>query len=125
MPTYSYFCSFCESNFDVIKSISCLEDEELCGKCCTLAERQMSRVNISPRGEFIASFNPAFGEVVKSKRHQADLISKLKIDTGREMIEIGNEPLDKIHAYYDNAREIKREESWDEPTEKVLAEVLN
>lgn len=123
MPTYPYYCPSCDNQFDVVKSMSRLDDAELCTKCNNRADRHIGRVNFSGAGDWHPDFNPAFGCVVKSKAHQREILSRYK-DKGKDFIEVGNEPVENIHKYYDNQRAEKQKERWSEPVEKVLAEGL-
>lgn len=57
-----------------------------------------------------AEFNPGLGCVVRNAAHKRELM-KIK---GVE--EIGNEPPEKIHKYYDERREEKIEKAYDDAT---------
>lgn len=40
------------------------------------------------------------------------------------MQEVGNEPVENIHKYYDQQREAKQQERWAESAEQVIKETL-
>lgn len=124
MPTYPYQCPSCSEQFDVTKTISSLNDEEICKICLIPANRTIGKVNFVGGGDYTTSFNPAFGCLVKSKNHQREILKRFA-DQGKEFEEVGNEPVEKIHKYFDDKREAKRQEVWNEHPEKVMAEALN
>jgi hypothetical protein len=74
--------------------------------------------------DWVESFNPAFGCVVKSKRHQREILAKFKAE-GKEFEEVGNEPLENVHNHFDKIRETRWKESWSEPVEKIKQEILS
>ena len=123
MPTYCYSCPKCDCDFEIVKSVARYADEERCQHCGFPAERRISRVNIANTADWKPTFNPAFGKVVKSRRHQREILAEYK-DRGREMIEIGNEPIDSIHGHFDKIREDRRNERWAESTDKIMKEGL-
>lgn len=120
---YPYHCKPCDHSFDVIKSVKEYQTEELCPKCQVKAEKQIGMFSFYGAGDWKPSFNPAFGCIVKNKAHQREILSRYK-DQGKEFEEVGSEPVEKIHKYFDAKREEKREERWNESTEKVLNEAL-
>lgn len=121
MPTYPYICPLCDHEFDVTKSIARIEDDEHCSLCRGKAHRHIARVNFSNAGDWNPSFNHAFGCVVKSKKHQREIIDRYR-DKGRDFEEVGNEPVENIHKYYDNKREEMQKERWSESAAKILQE---
>ena len=122
MPTYSYNCLKCDAQFDVIKPLRSLDDDELCSSCSGVAQRRISRTNFTNAGDWKPTYNPAFGCVVNSRAHQRELLTMRKGE-GREMIEIGNEPLEKLHKRYDTQRQETRDKRW-ATADNNLQEVL-
>lgn len=120
---YPYECPKCGNSFDVIKSLSAIDDPELCS-CGMLAERGIGKCSLIAVNEWVPSYNPAFGRVVKSKSHQREILKEYE-HKGKTFEEIGNEPVDKLHSYFDTKREEKRNAVWNESTEKIMQEVLN
>src|SRR3990167_7844644 len=118
---YPYRCLDCKHEFNVIKSFSVIERTEHCEKCDAVCERTIAPSYLGNTAEFIASFNPAFGKVVKSRNHQREILAEFK-DKGKEMEEVGNEPLEKIHSYHDNKREQIRQEKWANVDREMLYE---
>lgn len=113
----------CSRGFDVLKRIEHCTRPEHCSECGDLAEKRISRFNFTNAGDWKPTYNPAFGEVVRSKAHQREILARFK-DQGREMVEIGNEPVENIRKAAEAERKRKRDEIWNEPTEKILKEVL-
>lgn len=123
MPTYPYICIECEHKFDVFKPVARIEDSELCGNCWGPTRRTIGRTHFTGGGDWTPSFNPGLGCVVKSKKHQREILAELK-GNGREMIEIGNEPMENINRSCEQTLKETREKRWSESTEKIMSEVL-
>lgn len=107
---YEYSCPKCAAIFDVVKSVHEMDRVERCEKCDSVSIR-----NFIPRiAHFIGTkvehpeYNPGLGCIVRNKDHRKELC-KLK-----GVQEIGNESPEKLHKYYDKAREEKREQAWAE-----------
>ncbi len=115
MPTYPYECESCQIQFDISKRVSQIDEPEFCAKCDSLASRYISRTHFYGAGDWNAevyrSFNPGLGEVVRSKRHQKEILRKMNGE-GRAVEEIGNEPVEKIHKHFDDRREETRKNRW-------------
>lgn len=124
MPIYLYECPACQARFDVVKSVAQINDSERCG-CGSEAERKISRVNFTNAGDWHPTYNPALGQVVRSKAHLRSILADHKARTGTEMIEVGNEPVENIHKRADRHRAEAREKTWSESAEKILHEVRN
>lgn len=120
---YLYYCPKCHREFDVIKSVSEYKTPEKCELCETLAEKRIGRINLFRVNDWTESYNPAFGCVVKNKKHQREILAKYR-DKGQTFEEVGNEPVENIHKYYDRQRAEKQAERWNEPTEKIIQEAL-
>lgn len=120
---YPYWCAECDHEFDVIKSVAEIDIEEKCPSCQKIAERTIKGAMLMGVNDWTEQFNPAFGCVVKNKRHQREILAKFK-GAGKEMVEIGSEPVEKLHKKYDTQREEVRNKRWSEPTEKIIQEVL-
>lgn len=120
---YPYLCSSCEHSFDVIKSLGEINTEEICEKCGNVATRTIGRFSFAGASDWKPEFNPAFGCVVKSKRHQREILSRFS-HQGKEFIEIGNEPVEKLHKKFDSQREAAHQARWSESSDKIIGEVL-
>lgn len=93
MPSYLYVCQGCKHHFDVHKPLSEIDRHEQCPICNTSGVRRIARVNIdkASAGDWNRmERNHAFGKAMTPK--QAEKEAKR-----RGWIELGNEPLDKIH----------------------------
>ncbi len=123
MPIYPYSCDVCHHYFDVIKPMGNLDDSEYCKICGGPAFRGIAHTAFIGGGDWIETYNPAFGCVVKSKRHQRQILADFKAK-GKEFVEIGNEPVENIHKNFEKQREQKRLERWSESHEKILGEAL-
>jgi hypothetical protein len=53
-------------------------------------------------------YNPALGQVVKNSKHRKDLAKE------KGLIEIGNEPVEKIHKKFDSDRAEKLKKAWED-----------
>ena len=103
---YDYICNECQHKWDVIKSASQIDDIEACPNC----QKTNNRRIITGGSGFLyagdwdkAQYNPAFGCMVKNRRHRAELAKQFGVE------EIGNEPINKIHDTIDKEREKKLE----------------
>lgn len=121
---YPYYCNKCGHDFDIIKRIFQIDDIETCDQCHSIAERRIAKANLVAIHDWTEQYNPAFGKVVRNKAHQREILKEFK-DQGKEFIEIGNESLENIHKRFDTMREDKQKANWNEPTEKIMQEVLN
>lgn len=119
MPFYPYECQDCGHDYEVVKSVSAIDETEYCPKCNSVASRYIAKT-----GGFIgagdwdtAHYNPALGKVVKSN-------AEARMEAKRMgMEEIGNEPVDKIHKKFDTEREQKIQRRYDEAFSTSLGEV--
>ncbi len=66
-----------------------------------------------------AEFNPAFGKIINNKNHLKEVLAKHRDQTGSEMIEVGNENLEKLHSDSAKRQEQKREDSWRKVEEEL------
>ena len=109
MPTYDYFCDKCDKDYEVIKSIKEYDGKDQCPACENIGTRIFS-CNIQFIGTKVedAEYNPAFGKVVKNKYERNELAKKFNV------IEIGNENPNKIHANFDKQREEKRKKAYED-----------
>ena len=53
-----------------------------------------------------AEFNYGLGAVTRNRKHRAEMAKRM------DLVEIGNEPVDKLHKHHDDMREKKWEDSW-------------
>ncbi len=113
MPTYDYVCAKCDSDFDVIKRVAHLDAAEYCPQCSGPGERRISRVGIINAGDWKPAYNPGLGCVVNSRAHQREILRQREGE-GRGLIEVGNEPIEKIHKYYDTQRAESHAKGWAE-----------
>jgi putative FmdB family regulatory protein len=111
---YEYHCKSCLHAFDVIKSVKEIDRPEACEKCKSETSRQFV---ISPNALIkrsglseSAEFNPAFGQVIKNKRHMRYEAEK------RGMVQVGNDfgSAESMQKHYDKVREEKRERAYDD-----------
>lgn len=122
MPTYIYYCATCQKQFDVVKSMAHYDRDETCPDG-HLAERRIARCNFTGASDWNPTYNPAFGCVVKSKKHQRELLAQAA-GAGRPMIEIGSEPVENLHKAADRQQRETREKRWSESAEQIRKEVL-
>jgi len=110
MPTYDWHCQKCDANFETIESIKNYTGRGECPTCKNLSVDRIFSHQVYFIGASVedATYNPAFGQVVKNSR-QAREIAKEK-----GLIEIGTEKPETIHKHFDSQREEKLKKSWDE-----------
>lgn len=109
---YPYMCPSCEFDFEIINSYSSEFDPdrspERCPKCDEIAHRYIARSEFFGANDWNnQEYNPALGKLVRSNAHKKQILADFKA-RGRELEEIGNEPVEKIHSHFDKAREEKR-----------------
>ena len=98
MPTYEYECPTCESLHEVIKRISQLADTEVCPECSA----PMIHVIVSPPGvntstcRFESHFNHGLGKEFTNKRQIKEELTRIKGETGKEIVEVGSDNLKSI-----------------------------
>jgi putative FmdB family regulatory protein len=95
---YEYFCEQCKSTTDVYKSLAEIDREERCPGCPEiLMHRIITQAQVDTSGcQHEAKFHHAFGKVLSSKRQIKNEISRIKSETGREIVEVGNDSLKSI-----------------------------
>lgn len=105
---YPYECDDCQLLFNVVKSMHDSSRDEPCERCGKIARRIYGNFDFYGANDWNKQeFNHGLGEVVYSNAHKKRILSEFKAK-GREMIEIGNEPPEKIHAHFDKRREETR-----------------
>lgn len=107
----------CEHRFEVIKSVREIDSPEHCEKCGGVSERTIATTQafFGANDWDTAHYSPALGKVVKNNA-EARRLAK-----ARGMIEIGDEPVEKIHKKYDQEREQKAERAYSD----VVASLTN
>ena len=104
---YEYKCEKCKINFDIVKHHSKHRDPENCGKCGLQGLRLFGNAELSI-DKMQPEYYHAFGEVVKSRRHRTELMKK------NDMVEMGSEKPKKMHSRFQNQRDQKRNQRWNE-----------
>ena len=108
MPTYPYECKKCEESFDVIKSVSAIDDSELCVKCGdSNVERVIAHNAIDRSCVFEPYFEPALGEIIRSKEQ------KRRVLKAKGCEEIGNESPEKMYQSFERERERRMKREWE------------
>jgi predicted nucleic acid-binding Zn ribbon protein len=107
---YQYRCDPCANVFDVVKRAAAMTDPEFCSQCGKEAVREFvpSRVYFNGTSVQHAEFNPGLGCVTRNSNDRKEIAKRKGVE------EIGNEPTDKIHKHFDQAREDNRERAWAE-----------
>lgn len=108
-PVYLYGCSKCRHEFEEVKPISEYDQPANCPDCGKVGKKLVTApsVFIGTKIEH-AEYNPAFGCVVKNKRHRQYLAES------KNLVEIGNEKVSTVHKTFDTQREEKRKKTWDD-----------
>jgi len=90
---------------------------EFCSKCGSVARRTIavnqSFSKLAASDWNTAHYSPALGKVVKSNR-EARRLAK-----AQGMVEVGTEPVEKIHSHYDTQREKKSEQRYEDAIREV------
>ncbi len=97
-PTYEYKCEKCLIFCDVTKPMRDSDSTEKCPKC---KRRKMTRMISVPRlNTSVCTFEPdyyhAFGKKLHSKREVKEELRRIKGETGKEIVEVGNDSLKSI-----------------------------
>lgn len=107
---YPYRCQACKYEFDVVKSVKEIDNEERCEKCDSLADRYISRTYFYGASDWnTAEFNPGLGCVTFGSKDRAKKAKE------RGLEEVGNDYSSGEAAitHFDNMREKKRQDGWD------------
>ena len=97
---YDYECGRCHIIQEIIKSLAELEEPELC-ECGLPMVRVISPIQISPSAKaFEAHHNWAFGKVMTSKRQMSEEVSRIRGETGRDIVEVGSDDLKSVKKPY-------------------------
>src|SRR4051812_23488411 len=98
MPTYVYECPECQESWEMVKPIARAQDVEICKYGCKkTAEKviQAPRLSLSTC-QFQAHYNWGLGKEVHSKRQISEELHRIKGETGRDIVEVGNDKLESI-----------------------------
>ncbi len=87
--TYVFFCEKCGKYDEVVRSVDECSNPFRCNSCADFMQRVYTPPQLITKGEAIAYYHPAFGQVVKSDDHARRLAKE------RGWIEIGNEDVHK------------------------------
>ena len=118
---YEYGCLTCKHEFDIIKSVSMIDDPEACPKCGDLrTERYISRTSFYGASDWDkAEYNPGLGVITRGRKHAA------KIAKERGLIEVGNESAEKIMADNASKRDKEINSNFEESFEPVKHHIMN
>lgn len=113
MPTYRYACPSCDHEFDVIKSVSEIDELESCPSCgrdkIEGCQRRLGRVYFYGEKPDDAFYSVPLGKVVNSRKAQA---REAKDRGWEEVGNVGN--IEKHIDRTDKERERKAASKWDE-----------
>lgn len=101
---YPYKCENCEIDFEVVRHHSKYNPNEKCPDC----DKPSIRIFTPPQVPKVEKheYNPAFGCVVKGKRHRNELAKQ------RGLIEVGNESLSSLHKSHEKTKQEKLDNNW-------------
>lgn len=95
-PIYDYFCPECKEITEVVKSIKDAEADEVC-ECGEGMQRYFSTPWLNTSNCIIEhQKNWAFGETFTTKNQMKEHIARYQGETGRKLVEVGNEKLTHI-----------------------------
>lgn len=108
MPVYPYYCKKCECEFDVIKLLKDIDNEEKHLKCGEFSvERRIGYSAIDRSSVFEPYFEPALGTIIRSKSQKARVLRE------KGAVEVGNEPTQNFEKYLEREREKRWEKAWE------------
>lgn len=98
MPTYEYLCQKCRIFTDITKPIADIDLEEKCPGCeNSVLERMISRPNINTSNcSFEPGYNWGLGQKFSSKKEIKEHLARVKGETGREIVEVGNDRMTSV-----------------------------
>lgn len=107
---YPYRCPECEHQFDVAKSLSDIDLDEVCPECEAICSKK-NRIVASGYfyGEKVEDsvYDPVFGCIINSSTHRRTLAKE------RGWEEVGNECPDKMYDKLERDKSEKQEASYD------------
>lgn len=107
MFTYPYVCEQCGFDTDVIKDLSDIDRQETCPICNTKMLRVIRKVTFYGASDWNTEhYSVPLGKMVKSNKEERRLARE------RGLIEIGNEPMDKMIKADQERNEKIREDNW-------------
>lgn len=112
---YPYEC-ICGHDFEVIKSIADIDNQEICPKCSSKeVTRYISRTHFYGASDWDkAEFNPGLGQVVRNGLHRKELCKRMGLE------EVGSEPVKNIHNRDESERVRASTERWQKAKETAL-----
>lgn len=93
----------------MIKAIKDVDRPEICPACQAASAQRLIAPKIAIHGASDwdkTHFDPALGCVVRGDQHRREIAKE------RGLQEVGTEPPEKLHSYYENKNRELREESW-------------
>jgi len=88
---YEYICHKCGEAQEVCKSVTEIDEVEVCHRCNREMDRIISFTGHVTLGTFKPGFYHAFGKNLRSKHELKDEMSRHKGETGQELYEVGND----------------------------------
>lgn len=107
---YVYACESCKVKQDVHKRLVDIDEEEFCEVCGETMQRLMQPIAAHKTSVFEPHFNHGLGKVVTSQIQVKEELSRLRGETGKDIVEIGNDDLKTVkkkrHNYDDVYKEL-------------------
>lgn len=115
MPTYEYGCITCRHEFDIIKTVSMIDNQEFCPKCNSVeTERYISRTSFYGASDWDnVEYNPGLGIVTKNAKHRA------REAKARGLIEVGNESFETVSKELEAKSTAISDARWEKTMEGV------
>ena len=102
---YPFACPKCRTDFDVVKHHTEYISNEECPQCGSPSDRIYTPLSV-PKPEK-SEYNHGLGCVVKNNRHKKEICKKLGV------VEIGNEPVEKIVKHDEKRLKQKLDSRWE------------
>lgn len=74
-----------------MKRVSEVDEKEVCDTCGSLMRIEITCPNMAIPNEFKPEYYWAFGKTISSKHGLKETLREIKGETGKEIIEVGNE----------------------------------
>lgn len=106
---YVYSCEDCKVKQDVYKSMIEIDRVECCPFCSKPMERNIQPIKANKTAVFESHFNYGLGKVVTSQRQVHEELARLRGETGKDIVEIGNDDLKAVKKKRHNYEDVYKE----------------
>lgn len=109
MPQYPYQCQSCYREFDVIKSVIDIDQEEICEQCGNAeTKRLIAMSNLEKSSMQQPYYEPALGCIINGKGHKQQILKE------RGLEEVGTTNPDTMYKDLEQQKAKERARQWDD-----------